>query len=113
MKLLHTLQEAVDLVTKAVEEDYNHNYEEALLLYERGIECFVYASTYEIKSERFREKVRMKCLLYVDRANKIKEYLEKERKKKAVKRKDGMSGSDSSDPKKQKLQGKPCCWKCS
>lgn len=37
------LQKAIDLVTKATEEDRNKNYEEALKLYESGIEYFLHA----------------------------------------------------------------------
>lgn len=38
-----TLQKAIDLVTKATEEDKNKNYEEALRLYEHGVEYFLHA----------------------------------------------------------------------
>lgn len=38
-----TFQKAIDLVTKATEEDRNKNYEEALKLYESGIEYFLHA----------------------------------------------------------------------
>ena len=37
------LQKAIDLVTKATEEDKNKNYEEALRLYEHGVEYFLHA----------------------------------------------------------------------
>lgn len=38
-----TLQKAIDLVTKATEEDKNKNYSEALRLYEHGVEYFLHA----------------------------------------------------------------------
>ena len=38
-----TLQKAIDLVTKATEEDRNKNYAEALRLYEHGVEYFLHA----------------------------------------------------------------------
>ena len=38
-----TLQKAIDLVTRATEEDKNKNYEEALRLYEHGVEYFLHA----------------------------------------------------------------------
>lgn len=44
-----TLQKAIDLVTKATEEDTNKNYEEALRLYEHGVQYFLHA----IKCESF------------------------------------------------------------
>lgn len=37
------LQKAIDLVTKATEEDKNKNYEEALKLYEHSVEYFLHA----------------------------------------------------------------------
>lgn len=37
-----TLQKAIDLVTKATEEDRNKNYAEALRLYEHGVEYFLH-----------------------------------------------------------------------
>lgn len=39
----NTLQKAIDLVTKATEEDRNKNYEEALRLYEHAVEYFLHA----------------------------------------------------------------------
>lgn len=38
-----TLQKAIEIVTKATEEDRNKNYEEALRLYEHGVEYFLHA----------------------------------------------------------------------
>lgn len=38
-----TLQKAIDLVTKATEEDRDKNYEEALRLYEHAVEYFLHA----------------------------------------------------------------------
>lgn len=37
------LQKAIDIVTKATEEDKDGNYEEALRLYEHGVEYFLHA----------------------------------------------------------------------
>ena len=37
------LQKAIDIVTKATEEDKAGNYEEALRLYEHGVEYFLHA----------------------------------------------------------------------
>lgn len=42
-------QKAIDLVTKATEEDRNKNYDEALKLYESGIEYFLHALKCEFK----------------------------------------------------------------
>jgi len=38
-----TLQKAIDLVTKATEEDKAKNYEEALRLYQHAVEYFLHA----------------------------------------------------------------------
>jgi len=42
-------QKAIDLVTKATEEDKNKNYEEALRLYEHGVEYFLHAIKCKLK----------------------------------------------------------------
>ncbi|KAJ6637620.1 Vacuolar protein sorting-associated protein 4 [Pseudolycoriella hygida] len=109
-----TLQKAIDLVTRATEEDKNKNYAEALRLYEHGVEYFLHAIKYEAQGEKAKESIRAKCLQYLDRAEKLKEYLKKGSKKKPVKeggsskddKKSGDSDSDSDDPEKKKLQSK-------
>ncbi|XP_026472615.1 vacuolar protein sorting-associated protein 4A [Ctenocephalides felis] len=107
-----TLQKAIDLVTKATEEDRNKNYAEALRLYEHGVEYFLHAIKYEAQGEKAKESIRAKCLQYLDRAEKLKDYLKKG-KKKPVKDGEGSkdekksdSDSDSDDPEKKKLQSK-------
>lgn len=37
------MQKAIDIVTKATDEDKAGNYEEALRLYEHGVEYFLHA----------------------------------------------------------------------
>lgn len=106
-----TLQKAIDIVTKATEEDRNKNYEEALRLYEHGVEYFLHAikckliawwswdynNSIEFKlpdeaqGDKAKESIRAKCLQYLDRAEKLKQYLKKGKKQKPVK--DGDSGS--------------------
>lgn len=109
-----TLQKAIDLVTKATEEDKNKNYAEALRLYEHGVEYFLHAIKYEAQGDKAKDSIRGKCLQYLDRAEKLKEYLKKG-KKKPVKdsegsskdeKKSGDEESDSDDPEKKKMQGK-------
>ncbi|XP_059616979.1 vacuolar protein sorting-associated protein 4 [Phlebotomus argentipes] len=109
-----TLQKAIDLVTKATEEDKKKNYEEALRLYEHGVEYFLHAIKYEAQGDKAKESIRAKCIQYLDRAEKLKAYLKKDSKKKPVKdgesskddKKSGDSDSDSDDPEKKKLQAK-------
>lgn len=147
-----TLQKAIDIVTKATEEDRNKNYEEALRLYEHGVEYFLHAvkceslqldSWYEesaklslfsdeAQGDKAKDSIRAKCLQYLDRAEKLKTYLKKGKKKpvkdgetsKWVSRwcaalpgyklndfrgkdsKKSDSDSDGDDPEKKKLQSK-------
>lgn len=106
------LQKAIDLVTKATEEDKNKNYAEALRLYEHSVEYFLHAIRYEAQTDRAKESIRSKCVQYLDRAEKLKEYLSKNKtkEKKPVKqgesdKKEGDNSSDSDDenPEKKKL----------
>jgi len=105
-----TLQKAIDLVTKATEEDKAKNYEEALRLYEHAVEYFLHAIKYEAQSDKAKESIRAKCITYLERAEKLKEYI-KGGKKKPVKagsngesKKDSKdSDSDSDDPEKKKM----------
>lgn len=53
-----TLQKAIDIVTKATEEDRNKNYEEALRLYEHGVEYFLHAIKCENFAQIFQKKFR-------------------------------------------------------
>ncbi|XP_066156695.1 vacuolar protein sorting-associated protein 4 [Euwallacea fornicatus] len=106
-----TLQKAIDLVTKATEEDRNKNYEEALRLYEHGVEYFLHAIKYEAQGERAKDSIRAKCNQYLERAEKLKESLKKGKKKPVLdggskddKRSD--SDEDEEDPEKKKLQSK-------
>jgi len=109
----NTLQKAIDLVTKATEEDKNKNYEEALRLYEHAVEYFLHAIKYEAQSDKAKESIRAKCVTYLERAEKLKEYI-KGGKKKPIKdgasesKKDskGSDSEDDDDPEKKKMQGK-------
>jgi len=108
-----TLQKAIDLVTKATEEDKAKNFEEALRLYEHGVEYFLHAIKYEAHSDKAKESIRAKCIQYLDRAEKLKEYVHgNKNKKKPVKdsgnsgRKNEDSDSDGDDPDKKKMQNK-------
>ncbi|KAF6078411.1 hypothetical protein HJG60_009246 [Phyllostomus discolor] len=117
-----TLQKAIDLVTKATEEDKAKNYEEALRLYQHAVEYFLHAIKYEAHSDKAKESIRAKCMQYLDRAEKLKDYLRNKEKhsKKPVKENQSESkGSDSDsegdNPEKKKLQeqlmGKRTPWR--
>ncbi|KAH3775119.1 vacuolar protein sorting-associated protein 4B-like isoform X2 [Dreissena polymorpha] len=109
----NTLQKAIELVTKATEEDKKKNYEEALKLYQHAVEYFLHAIKYEAQSDKAKESIRAKCIQYLDRAEKLKTYLGKGEKKKPVKEGGTSSGKkasdsdsdDEKDPDKKKFEG--------
>uniref|UniRef100_A0A914V9H2 vesicle-fusing ATPase n=1 Tax=Plectus sambesii TaxID=2011161 RepID=A0A914V9H2_9BILA len=105
-----TLQKAIELVTKATEEDKKKNYETALRLYEHAVEYFLHAVKYEAQGDKQKEAIRNKCLTYLDRAEKLKQHIKGD-KKKPVKADNedsnkNNSDSDSEDPERKKLQEK-------
>ncbi|XP_061163087.1 vacuolar protein sorting-associated protein 4B-like isoform X1 [Saccostrea echinata] len=107
------LLKAIELVTKATEEDKNKNYEEALRLYEHSVEYFLHAMKYEAQSEKAKDSIRAKCAQYLDRAEKLKQFLNKKSKKpvadgegsnnKGKSSKNNDSDSDEEDPDKKKF----------
>lgn len=106
-----TLQKAIDIVTQATEEDKKKNYEEALRLYQHGVEYFLHAIKYEATSEKAKESIRNKCVSYLDRAEKLKQYLagkdSKDKKHKPVKdsgadKDTDSDGEDEADKEKKK-----------
>ena len=58
----NTLQKAIDLVTKATEEDQNKNYAEALKLYEHAVEYFLHAIKYEAQCDKPKELISANCV---------------------------------------------------
>ncbi|CAG9770724.1 unnamed protein product [Ceutorhynchus assimilis] len=107
-----TLQKAIDLVTKATEEDRNKNYEEALRLYEHGVEYFLHAIKYEAQGDKAKDSIRAKCVQYLERAEKIKDSIKKGKKKPVLDggskddKKSSDSDEDDEDPEKKKMQSK-------
>ncbi|XP_072168679.1 vacuolar protein sorting-associated protein 4B-like [Diadema setosum] len=75
------MQKAIDLVTKATEQDKLKNYEEAQKLYEHGVQYFLHSLKYEASSEKAKESIRAKCTDYLERAEQLKEFLNKKQKK--------------------------------
>ncbi|KAJ2949286.1 hypothetical protein O0L34_g6235 [Tuta absoluta] len=104
-----TIQKAIDLVTKATEEDSTKNYEDALKLYEHGVEYFLHSIKYEAQSESSKANIRAKCLSYLDRAEKLKEYINEDKKKPTKvgepNSKNEGKGTDNDNPENKKLQG--------
>ncbi|CAD5113905.1 DgyrCDS3064 [Dimorphilus gyrociliatus] len=102
------LQKGIDLVTKATDEDRAKNYSEALRLYEHGVEYFLHAIKYEAHSEKAKESIRAKCVQYLERAEKLKAYLNNDGSDKKKPVKDGSTNDKNSDseeePEKKKFQ---------
>uniref|UniRef100_A0A671RT66 vesicle-fusing ATPase n=1 Tax=Sinocyclocheilus anshuiensis TaxID=1608454 RepID=A0A671RT66_9TELE len=100
----------IELATKATEEDKARSYEEALRLYQHAVEYFLHAIKYEAHSDKAKESIRGKCMQYLDRAKKLKDYLKNKDKqgKKPVKETQSNDESDSDsegeNPEKKKLQ---------
>ncbi|KAK4289908.1 hypothetical protein Pmani_037158 [Petrolisthes manimaculis] len=109
-----SLQKAIDQATKAIEEDINKNYTEALKLYESAVEYFLLAMKYEVSNERSKGSIHGKCKQYLDRAEKLKCFIDKNKKKsvKAGERNSGNASSkdsdsdDDSDSAKKKMEAK-------
>eukprot|EP00794_Sanderia_malayensis_P018885 gene18885-20787_t len=106
-----TLQKGIEIVTKATEEDKNGNYAEALRLYEHGVEYFLHAVKYEAQSDKSKESIRAKCVQYLERAEKLKKYVQnKSGNKKPVADSGGSSksgnksDSDEDDPEAKKFK---------
>lgn len=90
----NTLKKAIDLATRASEEDKAENFEEAIKLYRHAVEYFLHYVKYETNSERAKDSVRAKCKMYLDRAEAIQESLGGG-KKKSDKSKKGDSSNNS------------------
>uniref|UniRef100_A0A8D3CFD0 vesicle-fusing ATPase n=1 Tax=Scophthalmus maximus TaxID=52904 RepID=A0A8D3CFD0_SCOMX len=76
----NNLQKAIDLAGKAAQEDKAQNYEEALRLYQAAVQYFLHVVKYEAQGDKAKQSIRMKCAEYLDRAEKLKEYLKKKEK---------------------------------
>ncbi|XP_034038596.1 vacuolar protein sorting-associated protein 4B isoform X2 [Thalassophryne amazonica] len=105
----NNLQKAIDLATKAAQEDKAQNYEEALHLYQSAVQYFLHVMKYDARGEKAKSSIRDKCAEYLDRAEKLKQYLKKKEKAppaKPVKESDdkGSESDDGEDPEKKKFQ---------
>uniref|UniRef100_A0AAQ5YB60 vesicle-fusing ATPase n=1 Tax=Amphiprion ocellaris TaxID=80972 RepID=A0AAQ5YB60_AMPOC len=99
---------AIDLASRAAEEDKAKNYEEALRCYQSAVQYFLHVVKYETQGERARQSIRAKCADYLDRAEQLKEYLKKKDSAppaKPVKESGDKGESDEGDdPEKKKFQ---------
>jgi len=105
-------QKAIDIINKATIEDNAKNYQEAFNLYQSGVEYFLHAIKYECPSKEIKDNLRKKCDQYLERAEKIKDYLHnKDNKKKPVKDgsnkdKSGGNSDEDDDGESKKFQDK-------
>ncbi|ELU06012.1 hypothetical protein CAPTEDRAFT_51841, partial [Capitella teleta] len=60
------LQKGVEIIKKATEADSNEEYDQALQLYEHGVEYFLHAIKYETMAPKVKEVIRQKCVYYLD-----------------------------------------------
>uniref|UniRef100_A0A8C4S1Y6 vesicle-fusing ATPase n=1 Tax=Erpetoichthys calabaricus TaxID=27687 RepID=A0A8C4S1Y6_ERPCA len=104
---------AIDLASKAAQEDKAGNYEEALRLYQHAVQYFLHVVKYEAQGDKAKQSIRSKCTEYLDRAEKLKEYLKKKEKappSKPVKESSshpddkGTDSDEEIDPEKKKFQ---------
>jgi len=104
-----SLQKAIEIVSRATEEDKNKNYEDALKHYKHGVEYFLHAIKYETHSEKAKQSIREKCAQYLERAEKLQTFINSkdDKKKKPIKDGESNNGKDESeedgDPEKKKM----------
>uniref|UniRef100_A0A8C7XWF3 vesicle-fusing ATPase n=1 Tax=Oryzias sinensis TaxID=183150 RepID=A0A8C7XWF3_9TELE len=79
------LCKAIDLASKAAEEDKAKNYEEALRCYQHAVQYFLHVVKYETQGDRAKQSIRAKCADYLDRAEQLKEYLKKKENQETAK----------------------------
>ncbi|KAK9462841.1 P-loop containing nucleoside triphosphate hydrolase protein [Lipomyces oligophaga] len=96
------LGKAIDMVQKAIAADSAENYEDAYKQYYASLEYFMMALKYE-KNAKNKEMIRAKTAEYMERAEKLKEYIENQEKK--SKRAVGANGKESSSGGKSKKKG--------
>lgn len=85
------LGRAIDVVKKAIESDTAGDYEKAYQLYYQSLELFMLALKWE-KNAKSKEMIRGKASEYMERAEKLKNHLAADDKKK----KPGMVGANGS-----------------
>ncbi|KDQ52995.1 hypothetical protein JAAARDRAFT_39707 [Jaapia argillacea MUCL 33604] len=109
----NSLDRAIDLVQRAIDDDIKGNYEEAYKQYQNALDYFMLALKYE-KNEKSKQLIKAKIDEYLTRAETLKQFIMKKTETKAkravgangvVKKKDGEedSGGDQ-DPEVKKLR---------
>lgn len=101
-----SLQKAIELITRATEEDKKGNYEAALPLYDQAIQYFIHTIKYEAQGDKQKETIRTKCSTYLNRYEQIKAFLKENKEKKPVKENGKGDDSSDEDTEKKKMQDK-------
>lgn len=86
MSSQNNLNKAIELVKQAIEADENKEWEKAFGIYMKAFEWFELALKYE-KNERTKQRVGEYLRNYLERAEKIKEFIDEEKKEKEKKEK--------------------------
>ncbi|KZV95632.1 vacuolar protein sorting-associated protein 4 [Exidia glandulosa HHB12029] len=106
-----SLDRAIEIVQRAIDEDVKQNYAEAYKQYQNSLDYFMLALKYE-KNDKLKALIKSKVTEYLDRAEKLKVHLssQEKRSKSAVsvdgkgastgKKGDGEDGDDDPDVKK-------------
>lgn len=76
MSQVDFLGKAIEIVKQATEQDSAGNFEEAYKLYQNSLEYFMTAMKYE-KNEKLKDAIRKKFTDYLERAEKLKEFINK------------------------------------
>ncbi|KAI5103768.1 vacuolar protein sorting-associated protein 4B isoform X2, partial [Silurus meridionalis] len=69
-------QKAIAIATRASQEDDAGNYEEAIKSYQHAVKYFLHIVKREPQGKEGNQKIREKCSQYLDRAEKLQEYLD-------------------------------------
>ncbi|XP_048870013.1 vacuolar protein sorting-associated protein 4B-like [Brienomyrus brachyistius] len=99
MAATKNLQKAIELASKAADEDKAKNYEEALRLYQHAVQYFLHVIQYETAGEKAKQCVRAKCQEYLDRAEQLKTFL---KKKEGIPNAGKQASSNQADDKGNK-----------
>lgn len=95
------VNQGIDIIKEAVQKDNAEEYEEALKLYQQGIQYLITGLKYE-KNNRAKEAIKAKCAKYLARAEEIKTSLAEP--KKTPMKENASGASESKDPENDKLQ---------
>eukprot|EP01116_Phalansterium_solitarium_P004935 TRINITY_DN16168_c0_g1_i1.p1 TRINITY_DN16168_c0_g1~~TRINITY_DN16168_c0_g1_i1.p1 ORF type:complete len:437 (+),score=126.35 TRINITY_DN16168_c0_g1_i1:116-1426(+) len=94
------LQKAIGLVQQATEKDNAKEYAEAFRLYQLSLEYFMTALKYE-KNEKTKQLIRQKLTDYIQRAEKLKQFLDRPAEKQPVAQGSGSKKGDKGDDKEE------------